>query len=119
LTRQYVQQFFLDDFWNNRVLRFGDGALDNYKAVGVRRCQSGELEFSDLESPTIRTKRNSVTGVLEEDPEIEADAEFPDVDEGIIYPHKALTLMGEEMPDSDTEMMDGDQVDDEEGSAMV
>jgi hypothetical protein len=36
------------------------------------------------------------------------------VDEGIIYPDKVLTLHGEEMPDSDTEMQDGDESEDED-----
>lgn len=116
---QYVHQFFLDDFWNNRILRFGDEALNNYKAVGVRRCTSDELEFSEFESPTVRTKRNPATGALEEDPEIESDAEHPDVDEGIIYPDRVLTFMGEEMSDSDEEMQDGDESGDGDGDGMV
>jgi hypothetical protein len=100
-------------------LRFGDGALNNYKAVGVRRCTSGELEFSEFESPTVRTKRDPATGALEEDPEIESDAEFPDVDKGIIYPDKVLTFMGGEMSDSDEEMQDGDESGDGDGDEMV
>jgi hypothetical protein len=104
---QYVHQFFLDDFWDNRILRFGDGALSNYKAVGVRLCPNSQ--FDALESPTVRKKRNPITGVEEEDPKIESDAEFPDVDKGIIYHDKVLPLSGEEILDFDTEMRDGDE----------
>ncbi|KAI4717169.1 hypothetical protein E4T48_06649 [Aureobasidium sp. EXF-10727] len=104
----YVRQFFLDDFWNNRVLRYGDGALRNYKAVGVRESLYGESEFDDSESPTVKQKQNSLTGLWEDDPEIDSDAEFSDVDEGIIYPgDKALNLLGGEISDSDIEMEDG------------
>jgi hypothetical protein len=122
LFSQYVQQFFLDDFWDNRILRFGDGALSNYKAVGLRLRHN--FQFDDTETPTVRTKRNSVTGYQEEWPEIEADAEFPNVDEGIIYPDKVLTLHGEEISESDTEMQDGDESeeedsDDEDGGVTI
>jgi hypothetical protein len=108
---QYVHQFFLDNFWDNRILRFGDGALSNYKAVGVRLCHN--FKFDALESPTVRKKRNPITGVEEEDPETESDAEFPDVDKGIIYHDKVLPLSGEEIPDFDTEMRDGDESEEE------
>jgi hypothetical protein len=37
---QYFRQFFTDDFWENRVMRFGDGALSDFAAVGLR--QKGE-----------------------------------------------------------------------------
>ncbi|KAI4843072.1 hypothetical protein E4T44_06946, partial [Aureobasidium sp. EXF-8845] len=105
IPMSYVQQFFLDDFWDNRILRFGDGALSNYEAVGVRLRHN--FQFDATELPITRRKRNPVTGEIEEWPEVDADAEFPHVDEGIIYPDKALTLHGEEIYDSDTEMQDG------------
>jgi hypothetical protein len=89
-------------------LRFGDGALSNYKTVGVRSLHSGDLKFDSLESSTIRKTLDPLTGKMVEDPEIDPDAEFPDVDEGIIYPGKVLTLLGEEISDSDTEMQDED-----------
>jgi hypothetical protein len=95
-------------------LRFGDGALSNYKAVGVRSCHSGDLKFDALETPTIRETLDSLTGKMVEDPEIDPDAEFPNVDEGIIYPDKVLTLLGEEISDSDTDMQDVDESDEEE-----
>ncbi|CAD0106126.1 unnamed protein product, partial [Aureobasidium uvarum] len=111
----YVRQFFLDDFWDNRVVRYGDGALTNYKAVGVRESQYGESEFDDLESPTVKQKQNSLTGLWEDDPEIDSDNEFSDVEEGIIYPgDKALNILGGEISDSDIEMEDGDEGDDDD-----
>lgn len=67
----------------------------------------------------IKTKLNTNTGLWEEDPEIDSDAEFPDVYEGIVYKDKVLTLMGEEMADSDEEMEDVDDSDDDDGGAMV
>jgi hypothetical protein len=51
LFSQYVQQFFLDDFWDNRILRFGDGALGNYKAVGVRLRH--KVQFVDVETASL------------------------------------------------------------------
>jgi hypothetical protein len=65
---------------------------------------------------------------MEEDPEIESDAEFSDVDEGIIYPNKVLTLMGGVLipppapdpdPDSDVEMEDRDGSDDDAGGVSI
>ena len=83
--------------------------MSSYKAVGVRQCHIGKLTFDPSEHGMIRRKTNPVTGLWEEDPEIESDAEFPDVHEGIIYPDKVLTLLGEEMSDSDTETRDEDE----------
>lgn len=122
LFSQYVQQFFLDDFWDNRILRFGDGALGNYKAVGVRLRH--KVQFVDVETPTLRRKRNPVTGQQEEWPEIDADAEFPHVYEGIIYPDKVLTPHGEEISEPNTEMRDGyeskeEDSDDEDGGVTI
>ncbi|KAI4724771.1 hypothetical protein E4T49_07516 [Aureobasidium sp. EXF-10728] len=111
----YVRQFFLDDFWDNRVMRYGDGALRNYKAVGVRQSLYGESDFDDSESPTVKQKQNSLTGLWEDDPEIDSDAEFSDVEEGIIYPgDKALNLLGREISDSDIEMEDETDSEDED-----
>lgn len=114
LIDQYVHQFFLDDFWDNRIQRFGDGAVSNYKAVGVRVSLVDQLDYDDLESPTIKQKQDPLTGAWEEDPEIDPDAEYPNVDEGIIYPNRMLTLLGQEMTDSDVEMGDGDEGDDDD-----
>lgn len=114
LLNQYVRQFFLDEFWDNRVQRFGDGAVSNYKAVGVRVSLVDQLNYDDLESPTIKQKQDPQTGAWEDDPEIDPDAEYPDVDEGIIYPNRGLTLLGQEMVDSDVEMEDGDDRDDDD-----
>ncbi|KAH0369928.1 hypothetical protein KCU65_g2960, partial [Aureobasidium melanogenum] len=107
----YIQQFFLDDFWDNRILRFGDGAVNNYKAVGVR--VSLDLNYDGSESPTVKQKQDLLSGLFEDDPEIDPDAEYPDVDEGIIYPNRILTLLGQEMSDSDIEMGDADESDDD------
>lgn len=112
LINQYVHQFFLDDFWDSRIQRFGDGAVSNYKAVGVRVLVDRH-DYDDLESPTIKQKQDPLTGAWEEDPEIDPDAEYPDVDEGTIYPNRILTLLGQEMIDSDIEMGDGDERDDD------
>lgn len=114
LINQYAHQFFLDDFWDNRIMRFGDGAVSNYKAVGVRVSLVDQLDYDDLESPTIKQKQDPFTGAWEEDPEIDPDAEYPGVDEGIIYPNRMLTLLGQEMTDSDVEMGDGDEGDDDD-----
>ncbi|KAG9659284.1 hypothetical protein KCU64_g3953, partial [Aureobasidium melanogenum] len=103
---KYVHQFFLDDFWNNRIQRFGDGAVNNYKAVGVRKSLVDQLEYNELESPTVKQKQNPLSGAWEEGPEIDSDAEYPDVDEGIIYPNRILTLLGQEMSES-AEYRDG------------
>ncbi|KAG9838183.1 hypothetical protein KCU98_g10311, partial [Aureobasidium melanogenum] len=110
----YVHQFFLDDFWDNRIQRYGDGAVNNYKAVGVRKSLVDQLDYNDLESPTVKQKQNLLSGAWEEDPEIDPDAEFPDVDEGIIYPNRILTLLGQEMSDSDIEMGDAQEGDDDD-----
>ncbi|KAG9698151.1 hypothetical protein KCU95_g2838, partial [Aureobasidium melanogenum] len=107
----YVHQFFLDDFWDNRILRFGDGAVNNYKAVGVRVSLVDQLKYDDLESPTVKQKQDPLSGVWEDDPEIDSDAEYPNVDEGIIYPNRILTLLGQEMSDSDIEMGDASDAD--------
>ncbi|KAH0398638.1 hypothetical protein KCU89_g7031, partial [Aureobasidium melanogenum] len=110
----YVHQFFLDDFWDNRIQRFGDGAVNNYKAVGVRKSLVGRLGYNDVESPTVKQKQNPLSGALEEDPEIDPDAEYPDVDEGIVYPNRILTLLGEEITESDIEMEDAQEGDDDD-----
>ncbi|KAG9562716.1 hypothetical protein KCU71_g7252, partial [Aureobasidium melanogenum] len=96
----YVHQFFLDNFWNNRIQRFGDGVVNNYKAVGVRKSLVDQLEYNELESLTVKQKQNPLSGAWEEGPEIDSDAEYPDVDEGIIYPNRILTLLGQEMSES-------------------
>lgn len=93
--------------------------MSNYKAVGVRRCLVNTLKFDPSEQGMIRTKLNPNTGLWEENPEIDSDAEFPDVYEGIVYKDKVLTLMGEEMAKSDEKMEDADEGDDDDGSAMV
>lgn len=87
--------------------------MNNYKAVGVRFSQADQLDYDDLESQTIKQKQHALTGAWEEDPEIDSDAEYPDVDEGIIYPNRVLTLLGQEMTDSDVEMRDDDGDNDE------
>ncbi|KAG9601077.1 hypothetical protein KCU77_g2689, partial [Aureobasidium melanogenum] len=96
----YVHQFFLDNFWNNRIQRSGDGVVNNYKAVGVRKSLVDQLEYNELESLTVKQKQNPLSGAWEEGPEIDSDAEYPDVDEGIIYPNRILTLLGQEMSES-------------------
>ena len=60
----------------------------------MRQCRVGKLKFDPSEHGLIKRKPNPSTKAMEEDPEIESDAEFSDVDEGIIYPNKVLTLMG-------------------------
>ncbi|KAG9599670.1 hypothetical protein KCU77_g9937, partial [Aureobasidium melanogenum] len=92
----YVHQFFLDDFWDNRIQRFGDGAVNNYKAADSQaKAKSSFWRMG---------------GRLRVDP----DAEFPDVDEGIIYPNRILTLLGQEMSESDIEMGDAQEGDDDD-----
>lgn len=81
--------------------------------MGVRFSQVDQLYYDDLESPTIKQKQDVLSGAWKEDPEIDPDAEYPDVDEGIIYPDRMLTLLGQEISDSDVEMEDGDEKDDE------
>lgn len=70
-----------------------------------------QLKYDDLESPTVKQKQDPLSGVWEDDPEIDSDAEYPDVDEGIIYPNRILTLLGQEMSDSDIEMGDASDAD--------
>lgn len=100
-------------------MRFGDGAISGYKAVGIRWSLVNKLNFDPSEHGMIKRKLNPDTGLWEEDPEIDPDAEFPDVYEGIVYKDKVLTLMGEEMADSDEEVKDVDKSDDDDGSAMA
>ena len=85
----------------------------------MRQCRVGKLKFDPSEHGLIKRKPNPSTKAMEEDPEIESDAEFPDVDEGIIYPDRVLTFMGEEMSDSDEEMQDGDGSGDGDDDEMV
>ena len=53
--------------------------------MGVRRNYVNKLKFDPSEHGVIRRKKNPVTNLWEEDPEIDPDAEFPDVHEGIVY----------------------------------
>lgn len=82
--------------------------------MGVRKSLVGRLGYNDVESPTVKQKQNPLSGALEEDPEIDPDAEYPDVDEGIVYPNGILTLLGEEMTESDIEMEDAQEGDDDD-----
>ena len=82
--------------------------------MGVRRNYVNKLKFDPSEHGVIRRKKNPVTNLWEEDPEIDPDAEFPDVHEGIVYKDKVLTLMEEKISDSYEEMEDVDESDDDD-----
>ncbi|THY37841.1 hypothetical protein D6C99_09420, partial [Aureobasidium pullulans] len=94
---KFIKQFFNDDFWNHRVERFGPGALNNFKSVGLRRRMS-KTKFFPQESPRVKRKRDQATGIDVDDPEIEPDAAFPQVTIGIIYADGALSALGKEIP---------------------
>ncbi|THY78453.1 hypothetical protein D6C86_02805 [Aureobasidium pullulans] len=94
---KFIKQFFNDDFWNHRVERFGPGALNNFKSVGLRHRMS-KTKFLPPESPKVKRKRDQATGLDVDDPEIEPDAVFPQVTIGIIYADGALSALGKEIP---------------------
>ncbi|CAD0106129.1 unnamed protein product [Aureobasidium uvarum] len=74
---QYIRQFFSDDFWNSRYLRFGSGAFSDFAAVGIR--------YTDSDN-TPMPKRIKTIGL-----EFEADEWMPDVkDPGIVYRDKVI-----------------------------
>ncbi|KAI5272398.1 hypothetical protein E4T47_04329 [Aureobasidium subglaciale] len=109
----YVLQFFQSSFWDQRIIRFGSGALNNFKSVGVR--MTVDEVYDESESSTVKKKYDS-SGVWRDDPEIDPEVTFPDEDEGIVYKDKILNLSGQPIEDEmdeddgygeDEEMTDG------------
>jgi hypothetical protein len=83
---QYIRHFFIDEFWENRILRFGDGALSDFAAVGVRHKVEGSLAIP-------KGKFDDLTGS-----ELEADEWMPDsVKAGIVYRDKIVAMTGAEL----------------------
>jgi hypothetical protein len=81
---QYMRDFFTDEFWNQRYLRFGSQAISGFAAVGVR------LVWED--DPTAEKMKHDVATGLE----LEADEWMPGViDVGIVYRDKVLDPSGE------------------------
>ncbi|KAH0357185.1 hypothetical protein KCU81_g167, partial [Aureobasidium melanogenum] len=83
MKMEYIRDFFNDEFWNQRYLRFGGQAFSGFAAVGVR------LLFED-DSSASKIKRNMAIGL-----ELEADEWMPGViDQGIVYRDRVLNLSG-------------------------
>lgn len=97
----FIQQLFTEEFWDNRVARFGSEPLTVARVVGVRkRIDYTEGDFDDLESP--RVKRRAISDALGQrlvdDPEdFEPDAWHPGVEEGILYTDGATDWDREEL----------------------
>lgn len=81
---QYIRNFFSDEFWNQRYLRFGSQACSGFAAVGVRLVRKHS-------STVQKIKHDMVTGR-----ELEADEWMPDVvSKGIVYHDRVTGLSGE------------------------
>ncbi|KAI5242466.1 hypothetical protein E4T42_07700 [Aureobasidium subglaciale] len=95
-------------FWDQRTIRFGSGALNNFRSVGVR--MTVDEVYDESESPAVKKKYDS-SGVWKDEPEIDPDVTFPDEDEGIVYIDKILDLLGQPIKD---EMDEDDEYDEDE-----
>lgn len=81
---QYIRDFFNDEFWNQRYLRFGGQAFSGFAAVGVRLLFEDDLTASKIQ-------RDITIGR-----ELEADEWMPGIiEQGIVYRDKVLDLSGE------------------------